>query len=585
MDYKKLVEAYTKLEATSKRLEKTHIIAEFLKNVKSAELEMICLLLQGKVFPVYDERKIGVASRLVLKALSVASGNTAETIEQKWKALGDLGEVAKALMSRKKQATLYSSSLVVGKVFDNLTKLATLEGEGTVNKKVMLIAELLTSATPDEAKYLVRTVLEELRVGVADGTMRDAIVWAFFGDQIKIHYDPQEKAIEPEDREKYNEYTAMLQQAYDVRNSFGEVAVAAKEKGEKGLKEISIKVFVPIKVMLGPKEPNIAAALERVGKPAAAEFKYDGFRIEAHKDKGRVELYTRRLEKVTAQFPEVVEAIKNNVKGDTFILDSEAVGYDAKTGNYLPFQHISQRIKRKHDIEKIAAKMPVELNVFDIVYYNGKNLLQEPFGERRKLLEKIVRPKEKSIALTKSIISGKEQEIERFYKQSLKAGNEGIMLKNLTAPYKPGARVGYMVKLKSTMETFDLAIVGAEWGEGKRAHWLSSFTVACIDENGEFLETGKVGTGVKEKPEEGLSFGELTELLKPLIVSEKGRAVKVKPKIVVEISFEEIQKSPSYGSGYALRFPRVTRLREDRGPEDVSTLEQIEEAFYGQRKG
>ncbi len=583
MKYHALAEVYDSLENTSKRLGKTHIISEFLKKVPSEALEKITLLLQGKVYQEYDERKLGVASRLVIKALAVSSGESADTIEKKWKKLGDLGDVTKELMSSKKQATLFSSELTVNKVFDNLAKLASLTGMGTVDKKVGLISELLTSAKALEAKYIIRTVLEDLRVGVADGTLRDAIVWAYFGEKLKLNYDFKEQKIEPENREEYNSTIDLVQGAFDVTNNFGEVAQIAKEKKEKGLEKVDIKIFIPVKVMLGPKEETIGDALARVGSPCQAEYKYDGFRVEVHKSDGRIELYTRRLEKVTKQFPELVNYVRSCVKGDNFILDAEAVGFDAKTGKYLPFQNVSQRIKRKYDIESIAKKLPVELNVFDILYFNGKNLLQEAFVERRKILEKIVDSKVKKIKLTQSIVTSDEKEIEDFYKKSLKDGEEGLMLKKLDAPYKPGARVGHMVKLKSTMETFDLVVVGAEWGEGKRSKWLSSFTIACKSGD-DFLELGKVGTGIKEKKEEGLSFEELTKLLKGLVVSEKGKEVTVKPKVLLEIAFEEIQKSPSYSSGYALRFPRVVRLREDKSVSEATTLSHIKKVVEGQRK-
>jgi len=209
--------------------------------------------------------------------------------------------------------------------------------------------------------------------------------------------------------------------------------------------------------------------------------------------------------------------------------------------------------------------------------------LKEKFSARREILEKIVTPKAKKIRLTQSIVTSDEKEIEDFYKKSLKDGEEGLMLKKLDAPYKPGARVGHMVKLKSTMETFDLVVVGAEWGEGKRSKWLSSFTIACKSGD-DFLELGKVGTGIKEKKEEGLSFEELTKLLKGLVVSEKGKEVTVKPKVLLEIAFEEIQKSPSYSSGYALRFPRVVRLREDKSVSEATTLSHIKKVVEGQRK-
>jgi len=335
--------------------------------------------------------------------------------------------------------------------------------------------------------------------------------------------------------------------------------------------------------MLAQKAKNIEEAFETVGRPAILEYKYDGFRMIIGKHGDKVSIHTRRLENVSAQFPEVVKLIKENVKADSCIIDGEAVGYDPKTKKYVPFQNISQRIKRKYDIEAIAKDIPVELNLFDIVFLNGKSLIKTPFIERRKILEKIVKEKEYRIRLAQQTKTDKDSEAEKFYQKSLNAGNEGVMFKNMNAPYKPGSRVGTWIKLKPIMETLDLVIIAAEWGEGKRAGWLTSFTLAVLDQdNDEFLEIGKFGTGIKEKEEEGTSFEQLTELLKPSIISEKGRDVRIKPNIIVEIKFEEIQKSPSYSSGYALRFPRLVRVREDRGPDEASTLDQVEKMYKEQ---
>jgi DNA ligase-1 len=583
MNYQKLVNVYQRLESTTKRLEKTHIISEFLKTVKADDLPKVILLLQGKVFPNWDQSKIGVASKLILKAIGISTGIEKAKIETSWKRSGDLGKTAEELVVLKKQATLFSKDLSVTKVFDNLQKLATLEGQGTVEKKMQLIAELLTSAKPLEARYIVRTVLGELRVGVGEGSLRDAVVWAFFAKDMGFTYDEKENDIKIEDREEYNKYVSAVQKAYDLSNDFSSVAKTAKTKGLKGLMSMQLQLNNPVKVMLAIKVKDIAEGFERVGKPAAVEYKYDGFRMQIHKGKQGINIFTRRLEDVTKQFPEVVEYVKKHVKGKEFIIDSEAVGYNPKTGKYLPFQNISQRIKRKYEIERMAKDFPVELNIFDVIYYEGKNLIKEEFGKRHELLWKIVDQVPKKIILAKNLITSEEKEVKKFYEESLKAGNEGIMFKALDAPYKPGARVGHMVKLKPTMETLDLVIVGADWGEGKRANWLSSFTIACIDEEGNFLEVGKVGTGIKEKEEEGVSFEQLTKMLKPLITSTKGKEVKVKPKVVIEVKFEEIQKSPTYASGYALRFPRLVQIREDRGPEDISTLDMVEEFYHGQK--
>ena len=585
MDYSRLVDVYEKLNKTTKRLEKTYIISEFLREVPSSGMEHVLLLLEGRVFPTYDGREIGVASRIMLKALNTATGISIDKIEKEWKKLGDLGLVAEELIKVKKQATLHSTKLTVKKVFENLRKLAGLEGQGTVERKTQLISELLTSAKPAESKYIAKTILNEMRIGVGQGSMRDAIVWAFFEKEIGVKYTKEMNDIEVENRENYNKYLDAVQRAYDVTNEFSEVARIAKEKGLKGLESIEIKIGIPIQVMLALKTDTVEEAFENVGKPDAIEFKYDGFRIRGHKDEnGKIRLFTRRLEDVTNQFPDVVEAVKNNIRAKRFIIDSEAVGYDRKTGKYLPFQSISQRIKRKYDIEKISDEFPVELNVFDIICYDGKSLLNEGFESRRKILEKIVKKAPKKITLSRYETTSSKEEVDRFFKMAIDAGNEGLMFKKLDAPYKPGARVGYMIKFKHIMETLDLAIVGAEWGEGKRSKWLSSYVIACLNEDGNLVEIGRASTGLKEKEEEGLSFMEMTKLLKPLIILDKGKEVRVKPNIIIEVGYEEIQKSPTYESGYALRFPRIIKIREDKGADEASTLDYVEKLYHGQNK-
>jgi DNA ligase 1 len=586
MSYHELAQLYDQLESTSKRLEKTYCISRFLKKAKKQDLHCLALLFQGRIFPSWDERKIGVASRLVIKAMSIATGMDKNRIETEWKKTGDLGEVAENFVGKKKQQTLASHDLSVHKVFETLQKLSTLEGQGTVDKKTKLIAELLTSAKPLEAKYIVRTVLEDLRVGVGDGTLRDAIVWAFFEDEVQVNYNDKTKKIDPEDREKYSMYCEAVQHAFNLTNDFGKVAEKAKEGTVKALKAVQVSIGRPLKVMLYQKADDLQDAFERVGKPCALEYKYDGFRIIVHKKGENIILFTRRLETVTQQFPDVVAYVKKYIKGNNFILDAEAVGFDPTTQKYLPFQNVSQRIKRKYNIEKMAKEYPVELNVFDVMANNGESIMNLPFKERRKLLEKIVKNEPKKIRVAKQIITENVKEAEKFYQASLAEGEEGVMAKNLEGVYKPGSRVGYGVKVKPVMETLDLVIVGADWGEGKRKGWLSSFTLACYDEDaGEFLEMGKVGTGIKELEEqEGVSFTQMTDLLNPLILSESGKSVKVKPKIVIEVNYEEIQKSPTYGAGFALRFPRVVRLREDKRPKDASSLDYVKRLYKGQEK-
>jgi len=583
MKYGELVGVYAQLEGTTKRLEKTFFLSEFLKTLPEQDIDTVMLLVQGKVFPAWDERKIGMAARLLLKAINIASGINSKLIEEEWKKTGDLGQTAQNIIAKKKQATLFTAELTTDKVFENLQKQAVIEGAGTVDKKVKLIAELLTSAKPEEAKYIIRTVLEDLRVGLGTGTMRDAITWTFFGDEIGFKYNQTDNKLELEDRERYNSYATAVQEACDIANDFAVVVHKAK-RGLAGLREISLEPGKPVKVMLYQKVKTMSDAFETVGKPAAFEYKYDGFRLQIHKKGDKIWLFTRRLDEVTKQFPDVLEFIKTHVKGDEFIIDSEAVGYDIKTKKYTAFQNVSQRIKRKHDIEATAKKFPVELDVFDVISFNGENLIKKPFSERREIVEKMIEPVELKIKPAVQIVTDDETKAEKFYQKSLSAGNEGVMIKNLSGVYKPGSRVGYGVKLKPTMDTLEVVIVGAEYGEGKRSAWLASFIIAIRDpDTDEVLGIGRVGTGIKEKDEEGVSFRQLTEMLKPLIIKEEGKIVWVKPSIVIEVDYEEIQASPTYKSGFALRFPRFVKLREDRGVGDVNTLEEVEMLYDMQR--
>jgi len=585
MKYSELVNVYEQLEKTTKRLEKTEIISKLLKKTPTEDLSIITLLIEGRLFPNWDEREIGVASRLIIKAISTASGIDASKVEKEWKKTGDLGLVAENLIKTKKQTTLHFQELTIKKVFTNLRKLAELEGIGTVERKIQLIAELLTSAKPTVSKYIVRAVLQELRVGVGVGSIRDAICWAFFSDKFNLKYEKKENKFDISDDERviYNQYIDAIQRAYDLTNDFSSVAKAAKEKGLDGLNSLKLKAGNPINVMLYQKAENIEDGFERVGKPAALEYKYDGFRMQMHNDGKDIKLFTRRLENVTTQFPDVAKILKTHVKSKKYILDAEIIGIDTKTKKWLPFQNISQRIKRKYDVSQLTKDVPIMINIFDVMMLDGKNTIDLPFAERRDLLRKSIKQVPNKLNLAKEILTDDEKLAEEFYNESLNLGNEGIMMKNLDSPYKPGSRVGYGVKVKPTMENIDAVIVGAEWGEGKRANWLSSFTIACID-NGKFKEIGKVGTGIKEKSELGISFGQLTKLLKPLITGEKGKEVEIKPKIVIEVSYEEIQKSPTYASGYALRFPRLTQLRQDRNPKDATTLEMVEDFYQKQKK-
>ena len=567
MRYKELAEFYEEASATTKRLEKIAILEKFLKHLDEKDRDVMYLLL-GDIYPEYDERRIGISTQLAIKAIAKATGSEEKHVVHEWKTIGDLGKVAEKLTAHKKQSTLHSHILTTEKVLENLRKLPALEGKGTVGKKLALITELLSSASPVESKYLIRTLLADLRIGIKESTVRDAMASAFFDNK--------------------KEAAKQVQEGIDKANDLAAVFDMVRKGKMHELGKLHLEIGKPIKVMLAQKVKTIAEAMEAVGKPCAVEYKYDGFRMLIHKKGNMVILFTRRLENVTKQFPEVVDYIRKHVRGDSFIIDSEAVGFDKKTKEYKPFQDISQRIRRKYDIEKLQEELPVEINVFDILYYNGKSLLDEPFEARTKLIKKIIRNNPYKIIHAKQIITSSEAEAEKFYKQALRDRQEGAMFKNLKATYQPGRRVGHMLKIKPETRDLDLVITGAEYGTGKRSGWLSSFILSCRDKNGKFYEIGKVGTGIKEKAtEEGtpeMSFHELTEKLRPYFLEEHGKSVRIKPKIVVAVTYQEIQHSPNYNSGFALRFPRFTALRPDKHPTDVSTLEEIKKDFAGQKR-
>lgn len=559
MLYSRLVGFYERIGATKKGLEKTEILRELLKEIKEEPKSIY--LIQGRFSPDYETKETGVSEQIIIKAIEKATGFTKKTILHEFKKTGDLGDVIETLSSQGKQQNLFATKLTTTNLLDSLSKISSREGKGAVDKKLDLVLELLSISNRQESKYIVRTILGNLKIGVGNGLIRDAIA------EVSFCIDS------PEDKK---EKTGIVQAAYDKIADFAEVFEKSL-KGEEELEKISLVPGRPIKVMLYPKAKSISNAFEIVGRPAAFEFKYDGFRMIITKDNlGKIKIFTRRLDEVTNQFPDVVKIISKNISADTFILDGEAIGYDPQTKKYRPFQEISQRIKRKYEIEKLVQELPIELNLFDILLYNGESLIEMPYLKRRETLENITNCVPNGLRLSEQIVTDSEEEAEEFYARALEENQEGLMAKGLEAKYKPGSRIGYGVKIKPDSREFDLVITGAEWGTGKRTGWLTSFSVSCIGEEGELLEVGMVSTGLKEKREEGLSFEEITELISPLIIEEEGKIVKISPKIVITVGYQDIQKSPKYSSGFALRFPRVINLRPDREIRDIASINDLE---------
>ncbi|MBI2543039.1 MAG: ATP-dependent DNA ligase [Candidatus Aenigmarchaeota archaeon] len=563
MDYSVLTELYEKLENVPSKLTKTAILVEFLRKVPTSELQKVVLLVQGRVYPSYSEQELGIASQMMMKAISKATGLTVSHVEDKLKRTGDLGLSAEESVKSKKQSTLLKRKLTVDYVFENLRKLSTVTGSGSQDKKLNIISELVVSAKPNEARYIVRTILGDLRVGTAEGIIRDAIAGAFLIDE-KSSKEEKENAVNA------------VENAWSLLNNYGEVAELAKMKGIKGLQKVGIQLGKPLQVMLGIAAENIETVVKDFGE-ILAEFKYDGMRIVIQKKGDKFWLFTRRQEDVTKQFPDIVEFARKSLKAKECVVEGEALGIDLKTGYPLPFQILSQRAHRKYDIEKMAKEIPVQVNLFDIMYVNGKSLFNEPLKERRKELKKIVNPINGKFQLAKFIITNDVKKIEEFYEDAISNKQEGLMLKVLDSPYVFGRHVETMYKIKPVMENLDLAIIGATWGEGGRVRWLTSYILGCKDpDTGNLLEVGMMSTGLSED-----QYDDMTKKLKPLIINEKGRTVYVKPKIIVEVGYQEIQKSPNYNSGYALRFPRFIRERSlDKSEPD--TLNRVVSLFRSQ---
>ena len=555
MLYRELCSVYEKLEKISSKIGKTEILASLFKKAELEELRYVVLLSTGTIFLPFENRELGVAHKLAIRAISKASGFDIKEIENLYVKFGDLGKVAEHCIKNRKQKIFFKKQLTVKEVYEKLREIGMYEGEGSQDKKIITLVSLLNFSEPIEAKYIIRTVLEELRIGVAEGIIRDAVSLAFVRDVEAVDF------------------------AWNILSDFGEVARIAKEKGREGLYEVKPVLGRPIQVMLGVKAESIEDVVRRHGK-VIVEIKYDGLRMQIHKRGNNVWLFTRRLEDVTKQFPDVVEIIRKNVKAEECIIEGEAWPIDLQTKLPMPFQKLSQRIHRKYDIEKMAKEIPVQLNLFDIVYLNGQSLFRKPLKERREILKSIIIEEEGKIKLADSIFTNDIKEIEKFYNRALSLKQEGIFLKNPESFYVFGRHVGGWYKIKPTMESLDVVIVGAEYGEGARSKWLSSYLFAVRDEDtGEFLTCGMGGTGLTEE-----QFEHMTELLTPLIIKQEGKFVHIKPKIVVEVSYQEIQKSPVYTSGYALRFPRIERIRFDKGPEEADTLKRLEELYKSQGK-
>ena len=551
MKYQELVNVYEALGATTKRLEKTDILADFFKRVEEEDLEKITLMALGSVFPSWSEEEQGIGDKLVMKAVGDAVGVSVDVVEDAIRDEGDIGAAAEKLYTKKAQMTFFSQPLTVKFVYNQLRKLATISGSRSTARKISNILELLSSASGKEAKYICRTILEELRIGVGEGIIRDAISQAFDVDK------------------------AVAERAHMLTNDLGLVAKVAKLEGEDGLKKLTLIPGRPVKPMLAQLSEGIDISVEEMGC-ALCETKYDGFRTQFHKKGDEITLFTRRLENVTHAFPDAVDFIRRGFPDEDFIAEGEIVGF--RDNKPLPFQTVLQRVRRKYDIHDAMKNVPIKIFLYDLLYFK-EPVVDEPIIKRREILENAVDTSIDELNLSDIVKVGPENidDAVELFNKSIAGGHEGIMIKNCAEPYIPGIRGKKMLKFKAEPETLDAVIVGGTKGIGKRGEFIGSYEIALRDEYGDLQTITKIGSGLSDD-----DLANLTRQMKEIIISEKGTHITVQPKIVLEIKYSEIVKSPEYPAGYSLRFPIVKSIRTDKGVEDIDTIERLESMYYGQ---
>lgn len=546
MQFSEFAEICDRIESTRGRLDTIEIVSGVLKTLTDEELPVFVRFIMGRIFPDWSPEKIGIGPNLIYDAVAYVIGDGRNTVIRKINAGGDAGRAIEGLLLKKEQTSFFSETLDLLEVYNDFIYISGVEGGSSQKEKLKVLKKIFANAKPIEARYITRLILGELRIGIGEGNIRDAVAKAF---------DVPAAAVE---------------HAFQASNDLGEVAMLARQ-GVGALGDVKVDIFRPVKMMLA-RQGTIAAMLEEEGV-LAAEYKYDGTRFQFHKKGNECRIYSRKLEEVTNAIPDVAKMLLESTTHDA-ILDGEVIAIDEETGRPLPFQYVLRRFRRKHDVEGHMQKIKLVPNIFDIICIDGRTLIDEPFSERRKILTESV-----TRFVAPQIVSDDIETIEAFYRSALADGHEGIMIKSRCAHYTPGVRGKEWVKIKPAVDTMDLAVIGAEWGEGKRAKHFGSFLLACRDELGELIPLSKVATGISDE-----MLDILYDMLKDIVISESKNTVTFEPDTVFEVGYAEIQKSPTYEAGYALRFPRFIRLRDDKSVEEIETLQSIENRFAEQTK-
>ncbi|MFW5929457.1 MAG: ATP-dependent DNA ligase [Halobacteriota archaeon] len=538
MEFEEFAGRADEIEALSGDHDKTAEVARLLVDAAD-DVSVVSRFVQGRVFPAWDTRKLNVGPALVYEALSFVTGASESEIEALVRDEGDVGSAA-AELEFDAQRTLGAGPDSVSDVYRAFERLADEDGGGRQSQRVRAIADLLIDTDPRSAKYVVRLLLGEMRVGVGEGTVRDAVAEAF-----DVSVD-------------------LVERGFMLSNDVGYVADVARDEGEAGLRDIDMEVGRPVKPMLA-QTGDASSVFDDLGRPVAVDWKYDGARVQVHIDAdGDVELYSRNLEVLTESLPEVVEAVEEDCASDV-ILDGEVVA--TEEGEPLAFQELLRRLRRKHDVREMAGRVSVDLHVFDVLY-DGEAVVERPLERRETVLEEVAG----SLAVERRYVETPEQ-VTSVESDALAAGHEGVMTKARDSAYTPGRRGRNWLKIKPEPETLDVVVTGGEWGEGRRTDLVGSYELSVRDGD-ELVGVGHVATGLTDERLE-----ELTERFESLVVSEDGREIEFKPEVVFEVGYEEVQRSPQYDSGFALRFPRYLGVREDLDVDDVDSVDRVERLY------
>jgi DNA ligase 1 len=540
------------VESTKKRLQIIEETANYLQTLSAEELEPAVNIMVGRAFPKYSQKTLDVSwatLQYILEQIAVFDWAQFRVAMAK---TGDIGSATKTVLEQSKgkhQLQLTQTPLTILEVRRTLNTIAQTQGTGSRTKKERQLTALLSQASPMEAKYLVKVFTGEMRTGLHEGLMEQAVARAF---DVPL---------------------ARVQHAAMVLGDIGEVAEKLKTEGIESLEEAGFSVFRPVKLMLAQTAQSVEEALKEQGGAAAFEYKYDGARVQIHKQGPAIRVFSRRLTDVTESLPDIVEDVKQNIKADSAIVEGEVIALDS-AGYPIAFQHLMRRFKRTKEIGELRERIPLTLYLFDILYLNGESTIAKPYTERRQLLAKTAG----KIALTSQILTADAAKAQAYLEEALAAGHEGLMAKKPDSPYTPGRRGKRWLKIKTVLEPLDLVITVAEYGYGRRKEWLSDYYLGARDpETGEFLDIGKTFKGLTDAELTGL-----TVRLKALAVNQQGHKVTVLPRIVVEVAYNEIQQSPKYKSKMALRFARITRIRDDKSPEEASTIGQVRQIFDSQ---